>query len=163
MKQVLENQDNLDLIEAEAVEIEADENGVRGVQVATGAIYSAKAVVVASGTYLNGLILLGELQYTSGPHGMKAACRLTDSLHRLGIETRRFKTGTPARISRKSVDFSGMEVQKGDAEVIPFSFLNIGKDLGVEQQDCYLTFTTEKTREIIMENLPQKPHVCRRR
>lgn len=157
MKRVLENQELLDLIEGEAVEIHLEDGKVCSVEVMTGAVYGAKAVIVASGTYLNGLILLGELQYKSGPHGLKTADQLTNSLESIGVATRRFKTGTPARVHRDSIDFSHMEIQKGDPEVVAFSFMNEDKDMDKEQIDCYLTYTTENTRAIIMENLDRSP------
>ncbi|MDO5755216.1 MAG: tRNA uridine-5-carboxymethylaminomethyl(34) synthesis enzyme MnmG [Tissierellia bacterium] len=157
MKKVVENQENLDLIEAEAVEILTENGEISGVKMSTGAIYPTKACIVCTGTYLKALILMGELQYSSGPHNSKPSMELSDSLEKMEIELRRFKTGTPARVHRDSLDFSLMEVQPGDEEIIPFSFLNEGKDIAREQVDCYLTYTTKKTKEIIMENLERSP------
>ena len=157
MKKVIENQNNLLLVEAEAKELIIDNGKVVGVLTLSGAKYMAKAVVIATGTYLNGLIMMGELQYTSGPHGMKAATEFSKSLIENNISLRRFKTGTPARIHKRSINFDVMEKQYGDKEVIPFSFLNIGKDFNIDQQLCYLTYTTPKTHEIINENLHRSP------
>ena len=157
MKKVIENQDNLFLVETEAKDLVVEEGKVTGVKSMTGAIYHTNAVVVATGTYLNGLIMMGELQYTSGPHGLKASSEFSKSLLTNEIYLRRFKTGTPARVHRKSLDFSVMEKQYGDEEVIPFSFLNIGKDFNKKQELCYLTYTTNETHEIIRENLHRSP------
>lgn len=157
MKKVIENQKNLYLIETEAKELLVDDGVCKGVITLSGAKYTAKTVIVATGTYLNGLIMMGELQYTSGPHGLKPSLELSKSLLAHDFELRRFKTGTPARVHRRSIDTSVMEEQHGDAEVIPFSFLNIGKDLNIEQELCYLTYTTPRTHEIINENLHRSP------
>ena len=157
MKKIIENQDNLILVETEAKDLVVENGKVVGVKSMTGAIYHAKAVIVATGTYLNGLIMMGELQYTSGPHGLKASVDFSKSLLDNDIYLRRFKTGTPARVHKKSLDFSVMEKQYGDEEVIPFSFLNIGKDFNKKQELCYLTYTTNETHEIIRENLHRSP------
>ena len=157
MKRVVEDQENLLLIEAEAKELVVENHKIKGIVTTTGARYTADAVVLATGTYLGGLIMMGELQYTSGPHGMKAATYLSKSLIENGIELRRFKTGTPARVHKRSLDFSVMEKQYGDKEVIPFSFLNIGKDFNKEQELCYLTYTREETHQIIRDNLHRSP------
>lgn len=157
MKKIIENQENLVLVETEAKDLVVEDGRVTGVKSMTGAIYHAKAVIVATGTYLNGLIMMGELQYTSGPHGLKASSELPKSLLANDIYLRRFKTGTPARVHRKSLDLSVMEKQYGDEEVIPFSFLNIGKDFNKKQELCYLTYTTSQTHEIIRENLHRSP------
>ncbi|WP_100065415.1 tRNA uridine-5-carboxymethylaminomethyl(34) synthesis enzyme MnmG [Miniphocaeibacter massiliensis] len=157
MKKVLEDQENLDLVEAEVVKINVEENKIKSIETMAGAVYETKAVIIATGTYLKGLVMMGELQYESGPHGLKAATELSKSLNDLGIELRRFKTGTPARIHRDSVDFSKMEIQKGDEEIVPFSFMNFGKDFDIEQENCYLTYTNLETKKIIEENLNRSP------
>ncbi|MDO4604364.1 MAG: tRNA uridine-5-carboxymethylaminomethyl(34) synthesis enzyme MnmG [Helcococcus sp.] len=157
MKKTLENEPNLRIIETEISDIIVEEGQIKGVKSVTGAIYKAKAVIIATGTYLNGLILMGELQYTSGPHGLKAATHLSKSLLENGFNLRRFKTGTPARVNRRSLDFSKMIPQYGDKEPIPFSFLNIDKDFNYEQELCYQTHTTEETHEIIRKELYRSP------
>ncbi|QQK08919.1 tRNA uridine-5-carboxymethylaminomethyl(34) synthesis enzyme MnmG [Miniphocaeibacter halophilus] len=157
MKKVIENQENLDLVEAEVTKINVENNQVTSIETMSGAIYETKAVIVATGTYLKGLILMGELQYESGPHGLKAATHLSKSLEDLGIELRRFKTGTPARVHRDSLDYTVMEEQKGDDEIVPFSFMNFGKKFDIEQELCYLTYTTLETKKIIEANLERSP------
>ncbi len=157
IKKVLEGQENLRIIESEVKEILVEDGQVKGVISVSGAYYPAKAVVVATGTYLNGLIMMGELKYTSGPHGMKAATHLSKSLIEHGINLRRFKTGTPARVHKRSLNLEKMEKQYGDVEIVPFSFLNIGKKFEIQQELCYLTYTTERTHEIIRENLHRSP------
>lgn len=157
MKKVLENTENLDLVEGEITKINVEDNRVVSVETINGAIYETKAVILATGTYLKGLILQGELQIESGPHGLKSSKYLSNSLKELGIELRRFKTGTPARVHRDSLDFSVMEVQPGDEEIIPFSFMNFGKDISKKQENCYLTYTTKETKKIIEDNLHRSP------
>ena len=157
MKKVLENTENLDLVEGEITKINVEDNRVVSVETLNGAIYETKAVILATGTYLKGLILQGELQTESGPHGLKSSKLLSDSLKELGIELRRFKTGTPARVHRDSLDLSVMEVQPGDEEIIPFSFMNFGKDMSKDQENCYLTYTTKETKKIIEDNLHRSP------
>ncbi len=158
MKRRLEKQENLQLVEAEAEEIIVKDGKIIGVTTMQGAYYPTKSAIVCTGTFLNGTILMGELSYSSGPHGLKPSKYLSTSLDNLGVSLRRFKTGTPARINRRSIDFSSMAVQKGDDEIIPFSFLNQDKDYSDKKQiDCYLTYTTEKTREIINNNLHRSP------
>ena len=157
MKKVIENQTNLLLVESEAKDLLVEDGIVKGVITLSGATYMAKAVVVATGTYLNGLIMMGELQYTSGPHGLKASTEFSKSLIENDIFLRRFKTGTPARVHKKSLNLDVMEKQYGDEEVIPFSFTNIGKDFNIKQELCYLTYTTPKTHEIINANLHRSP------
>lgn len=157
MKKVLENTENLDLVEGEITKINVEDNRVVSVETLNGAIYETKAVILATGTYLKGLILQGELQIESGPHGLKSSKYLSNSLKELGIELRRFKTGTPARVHRDSLDFSVMEVQPGDEEIIPFSFMNFGKDISKKQENCYLTYTTKETKKIIEDNLHRSP------
>ncbi|WP_055078458.1 tRNA uridine-5-carboxymethylaminomethyl(34) synthesis enzyme MnmG [Lagierella massiliensis] len=157
MKKVLENTENLDLVEGEITKINVEDKRVVSVETLNGAIYETKAVILATGTYLKGLILQGELQIESGPHGLKSSKYLSNSLKELGIELRRFKTGTPARVHRDSLDFSVMEVQPGDEEIIPFSFMNFGKDISKKQENCYLTYTTKETKKIIEDNLHRSP------
>lgn len=158
MKKTLENQENLDLFEQEVDKINVEDGKVKSVETIQGAIFPTKACVVCTGTYLNGKILMGDFQKTSGPHGLSAATHLSDSLEDLGFTLRRFKTGTPARVDRKSLDLTKTEIQKGDENIVAFSFLNEGKDFSDKKQEaCYLTYTTEKTKEIIMENLERSP------
>lgn len=157
-KRTLEEQENLQIIEGEVDDILIEDNKAIGVMLSTGAIYKAKTVIIATGTFLKGEILKGELIYSSGPHNLKPALKLSSSLEKLGIKLRRFKTGTPARIHKRSVDFSKMEIQPGDKEYIPFSFMNsdkVGKK--IDQVDCYLTHTTEETKRIIEANLDRSP------
>ena len=155
MKHTLEKQENLQVKQGEITEIIVENNQVVGVKTDLGAIYKVKAVIVATGTYLKGKIFIGEYSKESGPDGVSAANKLSECLKKLGIELIRFKTGTPARINRRSIDFSKMEVQKGDNEIEVFSFENEPKDF--EQVDCYLTYTNEKTHQIIRENLHRSP------
>lgn len=159
MKHVLETQENLDLRELEAVKIDVDgDNKIKGVFTKQGAYFKTKGVVVCTGTYLNSTILMGELTYNEGPHGLSSAKYLTDSLRNLGMKIKRFKTGTPARVLKSSIDFSKTSVQKGDDVIVPFSFMNETKDFSdKKQEDCFLTYTTDKTKEIIMENLNRSP------
>ena len=158
MKKTLENQENLDLFEQEVDKINIEGGKVKSVETIQGAIFPTKACVVCTGTYLNGKILMGDFQKTSGPHGLSAATHLSDSLEELGFSLRRFKTGTPARVDKKSLDLTKTEIQKGDENVVAFSFLNEDKDFSDKKQEaCYLTYTTEKTKEIIMKNLDRSP------
>lgn len=158
MKKTLENEKNLDLFEQEVDKINIEDGKVKSVETVQGAIFPTKAVVVCTGTYLNGKILMGDYQKTSGPHGLSAACFLSDSLEDLGFNLKRFKTGTPARVDLKTIDLSKTEVQKGDENVVAFSFMNEDKDFSdKKQEDCYLTYTTEETKEIIMANLHKSP------
>ena len=137
------------------MDIKVENGKVTAVKTSVGAIYGVKAVIVATGTYLKGKIFMGEFSQESGPDGVAAANQLSDALKRIGVNLVRFKTGTPARINRRSIDFSKMEVQKGDEEVVPFSFEDEIKDL--KQVDCYLTYTNEETHKIIRENLHRSP------
>ena len=155
MKHTLEKQENLQVKQGEITEIIVENNQVVGLKTDLGAIYKVKAVIVATGTYLKGKIFIGEYSKESGPDGVSAANKLSDCLKKLGIDLIRFKTGTPARINRRSIDFSKMEVQKGDNGIEAFSFENESKDF--EQVDCYLTYTNEKTHQIIRENLHRSP------
>ncbi|MBQ6860519.1 MAG: tRNA uridine-5-carboxymethylaminomethyl(34) synthesis enzyme MnmG [Clostridia bacterium] len=155
MKHTLELQENLDVKQAEIVEYIVEDGAVKGVKTHIGAIFNAKAVILCSGTYLRGKIHIGEVNYESGPDGVFPATKLTESLNKIGIPTRRFKTGTPARVNRRSIDFSKMEIQNGDDEITPFSFEN--HDLKIDQIPCYLTYTTKETHEIIRANLHRSP------
>ena len=155
MKHTLEKQINLEVKQAEIVHIFVDDGKIKGVKTDLGAIYLTKTVIVATGTYLKGKIYIGEYSKESGPDGVAAANKLSESLKELGIDLIRFKTGTPARINRRSIDFSKMEIQKGDQGIESFSFENEPKDF--EQVDCYLTYTNEKTHEIIRKNLDRSP------
>lgn len=158
MKRRLERQEGLQLVEAEVDRIQVESGRVCGLTTIQGAYYQAKAIILCTGTFLNGSILMGELTYSSGPHGMKPSLYLTDSLRELGLPLMRFKTGTPARINKKSVDFSKMQEQPGDPEIIPFSFMNYGKHYDPSlQMSCYLTYTSPETSEIINNNLHRSP------
>lgn len=155
MKHTLEKQENLEVKQAEIVDIIVENNQITAIKTDIGAVYKVKAIIVATGTYLKGKIFIGEYSKESGPDGVAAANDLSECLKRLGIELIRFKTGTPARINRRSIDFSKMEIQKGDQGIEAFSFENEPKDF--EQVDCYLTYTNEKTHEIIRKNLQRSP------
>ena len=155
MKHTLEKQENLYLKQGEIVDIKVENGKVTAVETSVGAIYGVKAVIVATGTYLKGKIFMGEFSQESGPDGVSAANKLSDALKRIGVDLVRFKTGTPARINKRSIDFSKMEVQKGDTEIVPFSFEDEVKDL--KQVDCYLTYTNEETHKIIRDNLHRSP------
>ena len=155
MKHTLELEENLWVKQAEVTEILTDDSGVSGVATATGAAYGVKAAVVATGTYLGGRTIVGDVTRQSGPDGLAAALPLTDSLVKLGLSIRRFKTGTPPRVNRRSVDFSQMELQAGDADAIPFSFET--EHAPENRAVCYLTCTSEKTHEIIRANLHRSP------
>ncbi len=155
MKYVIETQKNLDLRQLEAIEIRIEGNIVKGVLTRNGAYYKSKVVVIASGTYLKSRIIIGDVNYSGGPSGLFPANFLSDSISASGIELRRFKTGTPARINRRSVDFSKMIEQKGDEKIVPFSFMNEG--LQREQVSCYLTYTTKDTLKVIRDNIHRSP------
>lgn len=157
MRRVLENTDNLSIVQAEVTEILSGEGQVIGVRTYSGAVYSAKAVILCTGTYLKARCIYGEVSNATGPNGLQAANYLTDSLKALGIEMLRFKTGTPARIDRRSVDFSKMEEQKGDERIEPFSFTTDPEEIQKEQVSCWLTYTNEKTHDIIRNNLDRSP------
>ena len=157
MRKVLENQKNLEIKQAEITDILVENEKIVGVQTYSGAIYHCKAVVLCTGTYLKARCIYGEISNATGPNGLQAANYLTDSLKSLGIEMYRFKTGTPARIDKRSVDFSKMEEQFGDERVIPFSFTTNPEDVQIEQASCWLTYTNEKTHEIIRNNLDRSP------
>ncbi len=157
MKKVLEDEKNLHLRQGEATDLIIEDNKVVGVETRTGAIYKAKSVVVATGTYLNGKIHIGEVEISSGPDGMAPSLKLSDALEEKGFKFRRMKTGTPARVHINSLDLSKMEIQPGDEEIIPFSFLNMEKKFDIKQVPCYLTYTTEEAHEIIRENIHRSP------
>lgn len=170
MRKVLEDQEHLTIKQAEVCKLLWEElpasdsvNGnsyskrITGVQTYTGAIYECKAVVLCTGTYLKARCLCGEAITYTGPNGLQAANYLTDSLKEMGIEMRRFKTGTPARMDKHSIDFSKMEEQFGDERVVPFSFSTDPEDVQINQVSCYLTYTNEKTHEIIRANLDRSP------
>lgn len=155
MKHTLELQESLDLIQAEIIEILTKDNKIIGVRSHLGTVYKTKAVILTTGTYLNARIIIGDVVHSGGPDGLLPANRLSESLKELGFELMRFKTGTPARINRRSIDFSKMEVQQGDNPIIPFSFEH--ETIDREQVPCYLTYTTEQTHRIIRENLHRSP------
>ncbi len=162
MRQVLENQENLTIKQGEVCEILTKEGVdgkpvVCGVRIFTGTIYECKAVILCTGTYLKARCLCGESITYTGPNGLQAANHLTKSLEKLGVKLRRFKTGTPARMDKRSLDFSKMEEQVGDEKIIPFSFSTNPADIQKEQVSCYLTYTNEKTHEIIRGNLDRSP------
>ena len=158
MRQVLENQDNLTIKQAEVSElILNDKNEVSSVKIYTGGIYHAKAVVLCTGTYLRARCLCGEAITHTGPNGLQAANYLTESLEKAGIELVRFKTGTPARMDGRTVDYSKMTEQLGDERIVPFSFSTDPDSIQKEQVKCYLTYTNEKTHEIIRNNLDRSP------
>ena len=141
--------------QAEIVDIIVENGEVKGVETNIGAIYNVKAVILATGTYLKGKIFIGEVNYESGPDGVFPANKLSECLKKLGIEIVRFKTGTPARVNKRSIDFSKMEIQNGDETIVPFSFEN--EEIKKDQEPCYLTYTNEKTHEIIRKNLHRSP------
>lgn len=167
MRKVLENQEHLTIKQAEVCELLVEENQeissdvaakkIVGVKTFTGAVYACKAVILCTGTYLKARCLCGEAITYTGPNGLQAANHLTDSLLELGIEMRRFKTGTPARMDRRSLDFEKMEEQFGDERVIPFSFSTNPEDVQIDQVSCYLTYTNEQTHDIIRANLDRSP------
>lgn len=155
MKHTLELQKNLEVKQAEIVDIVLENGKLKEIVTNVGAVYKVKTLILATGTYLKGKIFIGEFSQESGPDGVAASNALSDSLKRIGIDLVRFKTGTPARINRRSIDFSKMEVQKGDDNLVPFSFEDEIKDF--KQEDCYLTYTTEETHKIIRANLHRSP------
>ncbi len=155
MKEIIENQANLALKQQEVVDIILEEGKITGVQVLTGAIYSCQAAIICSGTYLKGRIIIGDVDYEGGPNGLFPAKYLSASLLDQGIDLQRFKTGTPARVDAKSLDFSKMSRQDGDPVIVPFSFET--KAIEIDQVPCYLTYTNEKTHRIIDDNLDRSP------
>ena len=157
MREVLENTDNLTIRQAEVSEIIVEDNIIKGVKTFSGAVYRAKAVVLCTGTYLKARCIYGDISNYTGPNGLQPANHLTDSLKANGIEMFRFKTGTPARADKRSIDFSKMEEQFGDEKVVPFSFTTDPTTVQKEQVSCWLTYTNEKTHEIIRNNLDRSP------
>ena len=157
MRYTMQNTDHLTLRQAEVTELIVEEGEIRGVKTFSGAIYHAKTVVLATGTYLKARCLYGEVVNYTGPNGLQAANYLSKSLEDNGIELYRFKTGTPARIDKRSVDFSVMEEQFGDEKIVPFSFTNKEEDIKREQISCWLTYTNEETHKIIRDNLDRSP------
>lgn len=157
MRHVLENTDNLTVRQGEVCKILVESDQVTGVELFSGAIYRCRAIVLCTGVYLKARCVYGDVSNYTGPNGLSAANHLSASLRELGIELYRFKTGTPARIDRRSIDFSVMEEQKGDEEVVPFSFTNQPEDIKKDQISCWLTYTNEETHEIIRDNLDRSP------
>ena len=157
MRQVLENTPHLTIKQAEVTELIVEDGTVKGVKTYSGATYYAKAVVLCTGTYLKARCIYGDVSNYTGPNGLQAANYLTDSLKANGVEMFRFKTGTPARIDKRSIDFSKMEEQKGDERIVPFSFSTDPESVQIDQVSCWLTYTNEKTHEIIRENLDRSP------
>ncbi len=157
MRQVLENTDNLVLKQGEVAEILVKNRKVTGVRTVSDAIYPCKAVIMCTGTYLQARCIYGDVSNYTGPNGLAAANHLTNCLIGLGIDVRRFKTGTPARVDKRTIDFSKMQEQKGDERIVPFSFTNTEEELQREQVSCWLTYTNEKTHKIIMENIDRSP------
>ena len=155
MKQTLENTPNLYIKQAEVTAVDVADGKVTAVRTKLGAVHPVKAAIITTGTYLNGKIHIGELSYSSGPDNLLPSSGLTDCLKALGVSVRRFKTGTPARVHRRSVDFSVMEVQSGDEQIMPFSFDN-ERELH-NQADCYVTYTNAETHKVILDNLDRSP------
>lgn len=156
MKRTLEKQENLELRQAEIVDLWQDENKLWHLVTALGAEYTAKAVILATGTFLGGRIYVGDVSYESGPDGMFPATRLSEALKKLGVPLRRFKTGTPSRVNRNSIDFSNLEPQAGDERIVPFSFDDDASQLK-NTEVCYVTYTNQETKRIITENLHRSP------
>ena len=157
MRRTLENTDHLTIRQAEVSEIMAEDGKIRGVKTFSGAVYYAKAVILCTGTYLKARCIYGDVSNPTGPNGLQAANHLTDSLRKHGIEMFRFKTGTPARVDKKSIDFSKMEEQFGDPRVVPFSFSTNPDEIQKDQVSCWLTYTNENTHRIIKDNLDRSP------
>lgn len=157
MRTVLENTDNLTIRQAEVSEILAEDGAVKGVKTFSGAHYYTKAVVLCTGTYLQARCIYGDISYNTGPNGLLPANHLTASLEKLGIDILRFKTGTPARVDGRSIDFSKMEEQLGDERIVPFSFLTDPDSIQKEQASCWLTYTNEDTHKIIRDNIDRSP------
>ena len=157
MRKTLENTEHLTIRQAEVSEIMAEDGKIRGVKTFSGAVYYAKAVILCTGTYLKARCIYGDVSNPTGPNGLQAANHLTDSLREHGIEMFRFKTGTPARVDKKSIDFSKMEEQFGDSRVVPFSFSTNPDEIQKEQVSCWLTYTNEDTHRIIKDNLDRSP------
>ena len=157
MRRTLENTEHLTIRQAEVSEILVEDHVIRGVKTFSGAVYHSQAVVLATGTYLNARCIYGDVSNPTGPNGLQAAVHLTDSLKQNGIEMFRFKTGTPARVDGRTVDFSKMEEQKGDEKIVPFSFSTDPASVQKEQVSCWLTYTNENTHAVIRQNLDRSP------
>ena len=157
MRQVLESQENLEIKQSEVVNILTEEGKVTGVQLLSGGVFRCRAVILCTGTYLRARCIYGEVSNQTGPNGLQAANHLTECLKELGIRMYRFKTGTPARIDKNSVDFSKMEEQFGDERVTPFSFTTNPEDVQIDQVSCWLTYTNQKTHDIIRNNISRSP------
>ena len=157
MKHTLEKQENLEVKQGEIVDIKIENGEVRAIKTDLGAVYKVKSIILATGTYLKGKIFIGEYSKESGPDGVAAANKLSECLKNIGIDLIRFKTGTPARINRRSIDFSKMEEQFGDKKVVPFSFETDSESVQKEQISCWLTYTNEETHKIIRDNINRSP------
>ena len=157
MRKTLENQSNLTIKQGEVTKLLVEDGKITGVKLYSGAVYHCQAVVLCTGTYLKARCIYGDVSNYTGPNGLQAATYLTDSLKELGIEMFRFKTGTPARIAGNTIDYSKMEEQFGDKRVVPFSFFTDPESVQIEQKSCWLTYTNEKTHEIIRANLDRSP------
>lgn len=157
MRRVLENTEHLAIVQAEVAEILADDGVIKGIKTTSGAIYESQAVVLCTGTYLRARCIYGDISNYTGPNGLQAATHLTESLKNLGIEMYRFKTGTPARVDKRSIDFSKMQEQFGDERIVPFSFTTDPDEIQKPQISCWLTYTNEETHKIIRENLDRSP------
>lgn len=161
MRRVLENTDNLTIKQGEVAQVLVEDGKVAGVKTTSDAIYPCNVVIMCTGTYLKARCIYGDVSQYTGPNGLSAANSLSQSLLDLGIELRRFKTGTPARVDKRTIDFSKMEEQKGDENIVPFSFTNTPEELEREQVSCWLTYTNEETHEIIRENIDRSPMYSR--
>lgn len=157
MRKVLENTGHLQIVQAEVTEIIVEDGVLKGVKTYSGAVYNCRACILCTGTYLKARCIYGDVSTYTGPNGLQAANYLTDSLKANGVEMYRFKTGTPARIDKRSVDFSKMEEQFGDERIVPFSFSTDPEEVQIEQESCWLTYTNKKTHEIIRANLDRSP------
>ena len=157
MRKILENTDNLTIKQAEVTELIVEDGKITGVKTYSNAIYHCQAVVLATGTYLKARCIYGDVSNETGPNGLQAANYLTDSLKNHGIEIQRFKTGTPARVDKRSIDFSKMEEQIGDQKIVPFSFSTDPESVQKDQVSCWLTYTNQETHRIIRENLDRSP------
>lgn len=157
MRRVLENTDNLTIKQGEVAQVLVEDGKVAGVKTTSDAIYPCNVVIMCTGTYLKARCIYGDVSQYTGPNGLSAANSLSQSLLDLGIELRRFKTGTPARVDKRTIDFSKMEEQKGDENIVPFSFTNTPEELEREQVSCWLTYTNEETHEIIRDNIDRSP------
>ena len=157
MRNVLENTDHLTIRQAEVSELIAEDGVIKGLKTFSGAVYNTKAVVLCTGTYLKARCIFGDISYYTGPNGLLAANYLSDSMRKLGIEIVRFKTGTPARVDGRTIDFDKMEEQRGDTPIVPFSFATDPDGIQKEQVSCWLTYTNEQTHDIIRKNIDRSP------